>query len=161
MWALGPDGGPNLLIDATNNVRDLSIIKDPCQAAFNWVQKEGLLCGAPMWGVRFTLVDATIPTQSPFFSRGRGQTIPTARRVLFAAFLTARPRLMEPIYLTEIHTFTSAMESVQTLIAQRRGRLLPSEDHQEEGRPYVKLRCYLPVREASVFAAALRDTTGL
>ena len=34
--------------------------------------------------------------------RGGGQIIPTCRRALYAAVLTAQPRLLEPVYLVEI-----------------------------------------------------------
>jgi elongation factor 2 len=34
--------------------------------------------------------------------RGGGQIIPTARRAIYAAQLTATPRLCEPVYLVEI-----------------------------------------------------------
>jgi hypothetical protein len=34
--------------------------------------------------------------------RGGGQIIPTARRAMYAAELTASPRLLEPTYLVEI-----------------------------------------------------------
>ena len=34
--------------------------------------------------------------------RGGGQIIPTCRRALYAAALTASPRLCEPVYLVEI-----------------------------------------------------------
>ena len=49
-----------------------------------------------MRGIRFNLLDATLHTDA--IHRGGGQIIPTARRACFASFLTAEPRLMEPIY---------------------------------------------------------------
>jgi 116 kDa U5 small nuclear ribonucleoprotein component len=36
--------------------------------------------------------------------RGGGQIIPTARRVVYSAFLMANPRLMEPVYYVEVST---------------------------------------------------------
>lgn len=53
-----------------------------------------------MRGVRFNLVDALIH-QDPACRKG-GQIIPTARRALYGAFMTAQPRLLEPMYLVEI-----------------------------------------------------------
>lgn len=53
-----------------------------------------------MRGVRFNLYDVTLHADA--IHRGGGQIIPTARRVLYAAALTAEPRLLEPVYLVEI-----------------------------------------------------------
>ena len=46
--------------------------------------------------------------------RGGGQIIPTCRRALYAAALTASPRLCEPVYLVEIQ----APEQVRSLYRQ-------------------------------------------
>jgi len=53
-----------------------------------------------MRGVRFDLHDVTLHADA--IHRGGGQIIPTARRVFYASVLTAKPRLMEPVYLVEI-----------------------------------------------------------
>ena len=34
--------------------------------------------------------------------RGGGQVIPAARRAMYASILSAKPRLVEPIYLVEM-----------------------------------------------------------
>lgn len=44
--------------------------------------------------------------------RGGGQIIPTARRVYYAAELTAEPRLLEPVFLAEITCPSEAMSGV-------------------------------------------------
>lgn len=53
-----------------------------------------------MRGVRFDLHDVLI--HSDPMHRGGGQIVPTARRVVYSSVLTAKPRLMEPIYQVEI-----------------------------------------------------------
>lgn len=53
-----------------------------------------------MRGIRFNIYDVALHTDA--IHRGGGQIIPTARRVLYAAALTAEPRLMEPVYQCEI-----------------------------------------------------------
>jgi elongation factor 2 len=53
-----------------------------------------------MRGVRFNIHDVTLHADA--IHRGGGQIIPTARRVLYACALTAKPRLLEPVYLVEI-----------------------------------------------------------
>jgi len=61
---------------------------------------QGVLCEENMRAVRFDLHDVTLHADS--IHRGGGQIIPTARRCFYACVLTAKPRLMEPIYLVEI-----------------------------------------------------------
>lgn len=57
-----------------------------------------------MRGVRINIHDAKIHTD-PACRKG-GQIIPTARRAIMAALLTAKPRLMEPVYLVQIQVNT-------------------------------------------------------
>lgn len=44
--------------------------------------------------------------------RGGGQIIPTCRRALYACELTAKPRLMEPVYLVEIQAPEQALGGI-------------------------------------------------
>ena len=53
-----------------------------------------------MRGVRFNIYDVTLHADA--IHRGGGQIIPTARRVMYASALTAKPKLLEPVYLVEI-----------------------------------------------------------
>lgn len=50
------------------------------------------------------LIDVYCEIITLFFvwHRGGGQIIPTTRRCLYACLLTAKPRIMEPVYLCEI-----------------------------------------------------------
>ena len=89
---------------------------------FKWITREGPLCDEPMRNVKFRVIDAQIalnPADSPI-----GQLIPTARRAFYSAFLTASPRLMEPIYLTEIQCTTpESIDAVFTVLGKRRGTI--------------------------------------
>ena len=77
---------------------------------------QGPLCGDPMRGVHFRLEDASI--QSSLGVRKGGQLIPTTRRACYGAFLTAQPRIMEPVYLVEIQVivYVSGHETVAVLL---------------------------------------------
>ncbi|CAF5183817.1 unnamed protein product, partial [Rotaria magnacalcarata] len=98
IWCFGPEGtGPNLLMDCTKGVQYLNEIKDSCVAGFQWATKEGVLAEENVRGVRFDIHDVTLHADA--IHRGGGQIIPTARRVLYASMLTAKPRLYEPVYL--------------------------------------------------------------
>ena len=63
--------------------------------------------------------------------RGGGQIIPTARRAMYAAELTASPRLLEPTYLVEIQCPEQAMGGVYSVLNQKRGMVF--EEMQRPG----------------------------
>merc|ERR1711973_699890 len=69
-------------------------------AGFQWATKEGVLCDENMRSTRFNIYDVALHADA--IHRGGGQIIPTARRALYACALTAKPVLMEPVYLVEI-----------------------------------------------------------
>jgi 116 kDa U5 small nuclear ribonucleoprotein component len=58
------------------------------------------LCDEPIRNVKFKILNANIAPEP--LHRGGGQIIPTARRVVYSAFLMATPRLMEPVYYVEV-----------------------------------------------------------
>lgn len=53
--------------------------------------------------------------------RGGGQIIPTCRRALYASELTAKPRLMEPVYLVEIQAPEQALGGIYSGKKGRQG----------------------------------------
>ncbi|GMS97250.1 hypothetical protein PENTCL1PPCAC_19425, partial [Pristionchus entomophagus] len=101
IWCFGPDvTGPNILVDVTKGLQYLNEVKDAVVAGFQWATRDGVLCEENMRGIRFNMHDVTLFSDA--IHRGSGQIIPTIRRVLYASVLTAKPRLLEPIYLVEI-----------------------------------------------------------
>jgi 116 kDa U5 small nuclear ribonucleoprotein component len=69
---------------------------------FQWGAREGPPCDEPIRNVKFKILNANIAPEP--LHRGGGQIIPTARRVVYSAFLMANPRLMEPVYYVEVST---------------------------------------------------------
>jgi elongation factor 2 len=156
IWCFGPETtGPNVLVDVTKGVQYLNEIKDSCVGAFQWASKEGVLCEENMRGIRFNVLDVTLHADA--IHRGGGQIIPTARRVLYAAELTAQPRLMEPVYLCEIQTPEHAMGGIYGVLNRRRGHVIAEE--RRIGTPLFNLKAYLPVLESFGFTADLRSHT--
>jgi len=90
--------------------------------------------------------------------RGGGQIIPTARRNYYACVLTAKPRLMEPIFLVEIQTVESALGGIYAVLNKRRGIVIGEENR--AGTPIYNVKAYLPVQESFGFTADLRSNTG-
>ncbi|KAM0062065.1 putative ribosomal protein S5 domain 2-type [Helianthus debilis subsp. tardiflorus] len=55
--------------------------------------------------------------------RGGGQVIPTARRAIYVSQLTAKPRLLEPVYLVKIQAPEQALGGIYSALNQRRGHV--------------------------------------
>ena len=73
-----------------------------------------------MRNVKFRLMDAELSKNMA--ECPPGQVIPTTRRAFYSSFLTATPRLMEPVYLTEIQCNSAeSIDAVFTVLAKRRG----------------------------------------
>jgi elongation factor 2 len=156
IWCFGPEGtGPNIVIDATKGVQYLNEIKDSVVAGFQWATKEGVMCDENMRGVRFDVMDVTLHADA--IHRGGGQIIPTARRVLYAAYLTATPSILEPVYLVEIQCPEQAVGGIYSVLNKKRGHVF--EESQVPGTPMFMVKAYLPVNESFGFTAELRAAT--
>lgn len=157
IWCFGPNGsGPNMLIDTSKSVQYLQEIRDTVVAGFQWASQEGPLCEESLRGVRFNLQDALIhPDRS---HRGGAQIIPTTRRCMLASVLTAKPRVMEPVYLVEIQCPDECKGSVFNLLSRKRGEVIEEVYH--EGTPMCTMKAYMPVNESFGFNGDLRGETG-
>ncbi|KAJ3284770.1 Elongation factor 2 [Rhizoclosmatium sp. JEL0117] len=157
IWCFGPETtGANLLVDITKGVQFMNEIKDSCVSGFQWATKEGCLADENMRSIRFNIMDVVLHADA--IHRGGGQLIPTARRVVFASFLTASPALQEPVYLVEIQCPETAIGGIFTVLNRRRGVLIGQE--QKAGTPLFNVRAYLPVMESFGFTGDLRAATG-
>ncbi|TPX36127.1 hypothetical protein SmJEL517_g01470 [Synchytrium microbalum] len=160
IWAFGPDDtGPNVLVNDTLPVdtdkKLLSAIRESVRQGFQWGAREGPLCDEPIRNVKFRILDASIAAE-PIF-RGGGQIIPTARRVCYSAFLTATPRVMEPVYYVEIQAPADCVSAVYTVLARRRGHV--TQDLPKSGSPLYTIKALLPVIDSFGFETDLRTHT--
>lgn len=160
IWAFGPDKqGPNILLDDTlpsevdKNL--LNAVRESVIQGFQWGAREGPLCDEPVRNVKFKILDATIAPEP--IHRGGGQVIPTARRVCYSAFLMATPRLMEPVYYTEIETPADCIAAIYNVLAKRRGHV--TADVPKPGTPVFIVKAFLPVIESFGFETDLRYHT--
>ena len=78
--------------------------------------------------------------------RGGGQMIPATRRALYSSFLTASPRLMEPMYLVDFQCPETAIGGVYSLIKERLGLMV--EEQQVMDSSMFQIKAYLPVNES-------------
>ncbi|KPI82612.1 elongation factor 2 (EF2-1) [Leptomonas seymouri] len=156
IWCYGPDNrGPNVVVDVTKGVQNMSEMKDSFVAAWQWATREGVLCDENMRGVRVNVEDVTMHADA--IHRGGGQIIPTARRVFYACCLTASPRLMEPMFIVDIQTVEHAMGGIYGVLTRRRGVIIGEENR--PGTPIYNVRAYLPVAESFGFTGDLRAST--
>jgi elongation factor 2 len=147
--------GPNMVVDMCKGVQYLNEIKDSVVAAFQWATKEGALAEENMRGIAFEVCDVVLHADA--IHRGGGQVIPTARRVMYAAQLTAKPRLLEPVYLVEIQAPEGALGGIYSVLNQKRGHVF--EEVQRPGTPLYNIKAYLPVIESFGFSGTLRAAT--
>merc|ERR1719271_2387374 len=156
IWAWGPEtDGANIIVDVTQGVQYVAEIKEHVTSGFQWLTKEGPLCEENMRGIRFNLEDVTLHADA--IHRGAGQIMPPTRRCCFAAELTGKPTLQEPVFLVEITAPQPAMSGVYNIMNLRRGCVF--EENPREGTPIIQAKAYLPVAESFGFVVALRQAT--
>jgi len=160
VWAFGPDSdGPNILMDDTlpSEVdKDLLMsVRESIVQGFQWGTREGPLCEEPIRETKFKILDATISSEP--LQRGGGQIIPTSRRCVYSAFLTAQPRLMEPVYAVEIQTPADCMTAIYNVLSKRRGHVI--SDVAKPGTPVYIVKALLPAIESFGFETDLRAHT--
>ncbi|CAH0481776.1 unnamed protein product [Peronospora belbahrii] len=160
VWAFGPESnGPNVLLDDTLptevNKSSLNLIKDSIVQGFQWSCREGPLCDEPIRNTKFKILDATIASEP--IHRGGGQLIPTSRRVAYSAFLTATPRMLEPMYALEIQCPADTVSSLYQVLSRRRGHI--THDAPKAGSPLYTVRGFVPVIESFGLETDLRVFT--
>ncbi|KAG8527110.1 uncharacterized protein KY384_008539 [Bacidia gigantensis] len=160
IWAFGPeDTSPNILQDDTLpsqvDKRLLNTVRESLRQGFSWGTREGPLCEEPIRNTKFRLTDISLAPDS--ISRGGGQIIPTARRCLYSSFLTASPRLMEPLYTVSMTGPADSVSSLYTVLSKRRGHVL--SDGPIAGTPLYSVRGLLPVIDSFGFETDARIHT--
>ncbi|KAK9371019.1 P-loop containing nucleoside triphosphate hydrolase protein [Lipomyces kononenkoae] len=160
IWAFGPeDNGPNILLDDTlpNEVdkKLLNSIRDSVKQGFQWAVREGPLCEEPIRNTKFRIMDVSLASE-PIY-RGGGQIIPTARRVCYSSFMTASPRLMEPLYALFVTGPAECSAALYTILQRRRGYVL--KEDQIAGTPLLHIEGRIPVIDSFGFETDLRVAT--
>ncbi|CAL5065247.1 unnamed protein product [Urochloa decumbens] len=156
IWCFGPDAtGPNMVVDMCKGVQYLNETRDSIVAGFQWVSKGGVLAEENMRGICFEVSDVVLHADA--IHRGGGQVIPTARRAIYASQLTAKPRLLEPIYLVEIQAPEITLPTIYDLLIQFRGEVFEEIRRPRTSLYYIK--AYLPVYDSFLFSGRLTGLT--
>ncbi len=126
IWCFGPDDvGPNVLVDQTKSVQNLSDVRDPVIATMQKCSRRGVLCDEELRGVRFNLLNAEAHADRAH--RGDAQMQPMTRHGLLAAQLCAGPRLLEPVFLVSISTEFAVKSAIYGVLNRRRGQVQSEE----------------------------------
>lgn len=150
VWYFGPEDliSPNILLDDTleseTEKKLLYSVKDSISLGFRWSVNEGPLCDEPIRNTKFKILDAVISGSE--IQRSGTQIIPMTRRACYTGFLTASPRLMEPIYIADMTCTLKAISVIGKLLLRRRGYL--TDQKPIPGTQLYQLQGMVPVIES-------------
>lgn len=127
LWAFGPSDMlyPSILMDDTLEAETdkalLYSVKDFVNTGFSLAINEGPLCEEPIRNAKFKILDVVL--NGADIQRNSSQMIPVSRNACHAGFLTASPRLLEPLYNVFVTCTSIAIPAVSKLLGRRRGEV--------------------------------------
>jgi elongation factor 2 len=151
IWAI--DDFFNIFVDATKGVQYLRDVKDTLVSGFRWALAEGPLCHEPCRGVKVKLIDALIHEDPAH--RGPAQLMPALRDATFAAFLSAKPTLLEPVLKIEAKCPADYISGLTRVLMTRRGKIVSLETQEL----LMILKGEIPVAETFDLANEIRSAT--
>jgi len=149
LWAFGPARTQANTLVCNDRHQYLWEIKDHGVAAFQWAVTQGPLAEQEIRGCRFTLQNTHLFADA--IHRGAGQTVSTFRKGLWATFLAAEPRMLEPMVLASVKVPSADLASVLEALAAADGRV---EWQQTDGETEV-LEALLPMVEVDALLEAV------
>ncbi len=149
IWAID-DRYFNIIVDRTSGIQYLREIRDYIVQGFRWATEAGPLAMEPMRGVKVVLVDAVVHEDPAH--RGPAQIMPATKNAIFAAVLSARPTVLEPLMKLDIKVAPDYIGAVTSVLNKHRGKVLDMT--QQEYMAY--LRAELPVLESFNISDELR-----
>ncbi len=151
IWAI--DDNLNILVDKTTGVQHLREIRDTIIMGFRWSFEAGPLAQEPVRGVKVILHDAVVHEDPAH--RGPAQIMPATKNAIFAAFLSARPTLLEPILRIDVKVPQDQLSGVLNVITKKRGKIVMME----QSGLLMHIRGELPVSETFDLADEMRSAT--
>ena len=157
IWAFNQ--GSNILIDYTlpmeNDTNNLYSVKNEIIQGFDWTCKEGPLINEPIVNSKFKILSSEI-CKDPVY-KGSSQIIPMVRRACYSSFVTACPRLMEPMLIGEAHCTYECIRVIEDLLLRRRGHI--NSQIAMPGTPFYIIRFVLPALDSFGLETDIRTTT--
>jgi U5 small nuclear ribonucleoprotein component len=162
--AFGPDPvyGPCALVNDTLDgaifPRDAS---DAVVRGFRLSSYRGPLCSEPMREVKFSVIDCRIPNVVSDSSRTPISALNTcsnlSRALVKTAFLSAAPRLMEPVAAVDIILPVVRIRDIQPVIQRRRGVI--HHEAKIAATPLTVLRVLVPLIDSYGMETEVRMVT--
>ncbi|MCD6164928.1 MAG: elongation factor EF-2 [Candidatus Odinarchaeota archaeon] len=145
--------GNNILVDLTKGVQRLDRIKSYIIAAWREWCSNATLAQEPAMGVKAVMTDAVVHVDPAH--TGMGQIAPMTHAALHISFLTANPKLYEPILKIDIKAPSDMQGAVIKILTQHRGvvtNVIIEED-------WVTIQGNIPTAETLGIADEFRSAT--
>lgn len=144
----------NMLFNSCKGVQYLNEAMEMVKDGFKSIMDEGPLAREPCYGVKATLVDASLH-EDPVH-RGPGQVLPAIRHGVKVGMLLGEPSILEPKQIIRIDVPTENMGGAIKEVQNRRGQVLGMD----EERGMTMIQSKLPVSEMFGFNSELKSATG-
>ncbi|CAK9438198.1 uncharacterized protein LODBEIA_P24680 [Lodderomyces beijingensis] len=160
IWSFAPADliEPDILIDDTLEIETdkskLLKTKESIKSGFKWSTNEGPLVGETIRNTKFKILTTNFKTDTQL---NPAQIIPLTRRACYVGFLTAKPRLMEPMYQAIAICSHKNLKVIRKLLDSRRGYI--QSQHEIEGTPLFTVEGYLPVIDSVGFLSEVKQHT--
>ncbi|MBN1159695.1 MAG: elongation factor EF-2 [Candidatus Diapherotrites archaeon] len=145
--------GHNILVDKTKGVQYLFETKELVIQGFEEAMDNGPQAMEKVGGIKVTLRDASLHEDA--IHRGPAQTLPAIKRPIWAAILSAKPKLLEPVQKVFISVPQSYLGAVSGELQTRRAGI---DDMRTEGDTMI-ITARAPIKEMIGFAGAIRGAT--
>jgi elongation factor 2 len=145
--------GRSLFINATRGIQYLDEVRELLLEGFESALDQGPIANEKVLGLKIRLVDAKLHEDA--VHRGPAQVLPSIRKAIFGAIMSARPTLLEPIQKVFINTPQDYMGNATREIQNRRGQIVNMD--QENDMSVVESK--VPVAEMFGFAGDIRSAT--
>jgi elongation factor 2 len=142
----------NMLVNLTDNI-SVEKVKESIILGFHWACGRGPLCEEPLRGIKVNLIDAQIHEDPKLHETA--QIMRAVSRAILGSVLTAKPKLLEPIYKIEVSVPTQWFGTCSNIITRRRGKIQATENR----GILTMIKGYIPVAETFGLSAELRSAT--
>ena len=155
LWCFAPNEQANALIDLTTGCQFMGEIKEHVISGLEQATWRGPLCGDPVRGVKYSLTDTRLHSDS--IHRGGGQVVPTSRRVCYASQLGAGAILQQPMFMVSVSCNQENVGRVYNCLSLRRAKIV---DEQYLSVKTTVIKAFIPVAQSFGFTKSLREATG-
>lgn len=142
----------SMFINMTRGIQYLDEVKELLLEGFESALEDGPLANEIAMGLKFKLNDAKLHEDA--VHRGPAQVLPAIRRAIYAAMMTAKPALLEPMQKVFISTPQDYMGACTREIQNRRGQIV---DMSQDTGDMATIESKVPVAEMFGFAGDIRS----